>query len=169
MEAFDSEGRVIRLKYPDFYLYNIYFPNGGEENRRVPFKLDFYARLLEICDEHHEHGENVIITGDFNTAHNEIDLARPKDNEKNTGFLPEERVWIDKFLEHGFIDVFRQLYPLRQAYTWWSYRMNARVKNIGWRLDYYLVSAPLMMRVRDVVILDEIMGSDHCPVTLELI
>ncbi len=169
MEAFDSEGRVIRLKYPDFYLYNIYFPNGGEENRRVPFKLDFYARLLEICDEHHEHGENVIITGDFNTAHNEIDLARPKDNEKNTGFLPEERVWIDKFLEHGFIDVFRQLYPLRQAYTWWSYRMNARVKNIGWRLDYYLVSAPLMTRVRDVVILDEIMGSDHCPVTLELI
>lgn len=168
VEEFDSEGRVTRLRYPDFLLYNIYFPNGGEENQRVPFKLGFYARLLDVCDEHHEHGENVIITGDFNTAHNEIDLARPKDNEKNTGFLPEERVWIDKFLEHGFIDVYRHLYPLSQGYTWWTYRMNARAKNIGWRLDYFLVSAPLMTRVRDTVILDEIMGSDHCPVTLEL-
>jgi len=168
VDKFDDEGRVTRLRYPKFLLYNIYFPNGGEENQRVPFKLDFYARLLELCEEHHEHGENVIITGDFNTAHNEIDLARPKENEKNTGFFPEERVWIDKFLEHGFIDVYRQLYPLSQAYTWWSYRMNARVKNIGWRLDYFLVSAPFMTHVRDTVILDEIMGSDHCPVTLEL-
>jgi exodeoxyribonuclease-3 len=168
IEIFDTEGRVIRLKYPDFYLYNIYFPNGGEENLRVPFKLDFYARLLEICDALHESGENIIITGDFNTAHKEIDLARPKENEKNTGFLPEERVWIDKFLEHGFIDVYRQLYPSRQAYTWWTYRMNARAKNIGWRLDYYLISESLMSRVRDVQIHDDIMGSDHCPVTLEI-
>lgn len=168
MEIFDTEGRVIRLKYPDFYLYNIYFPNGGEENLRVPFKLDFYARLLEICDALHESGENIIITGDFNTAHKEIDLARPKENEKNTGFLPEERVWIDKFLEHGFIDVYRQLYPSTQAYTWWTYRMNARAKNIGWRLDYYLISESLMSRVRDVQIHDDIMGSDHCPVTLEI-
>jgi exodeoxyribonuclease-3 len=168
MEIFDTEGRVIRLKYPDFYLYNIYFPNGGEENLRVPFKLDFYARLLEICDALHESGENIIITGDFNTAHKEIDLARPKENEKNTGFLPEERVWIDKFLEHGFIDVYRQLYPSRQAYTWWTYRMNARAKNIGWRLDYYLISESLVSRVRDVQIHDDIMGSDHCPVTLEI-
>lgn len=168
MEIFDTEGRVIRLKYPDFYLYNIYFPNGGEENLRVPFKLDFYARLLEICDALHESGENIIITGDFNTAHKEIDLARPKENEKNTGFLPEERVWIDKFLEHGFIDVYRQLYPSTQAYTWWTYRMNAREKNIGWRLDYYLISESLVSRVRDVQIHDDIMGSDHCPVTLEI-
>jgi exodeoxyribonuclease III len=168
MEIFDTEGRVIRLKYPDFYLYNIYFPNGGEENLRVPFKLDFYARLLEICDALHESGENIIITGDFNTAHKEIDLARPKENEKNTGFLPEERVWIDKFLEHGFIDVYRQLYPSTQAYTWWTYRMNARAKNIGWRLDYYLISESLVSRVRDVQIHDDIMGSDHCPVTLEI-
>ncbi|MFZ3071488.1 MAG: exodeoxyribonuclease III [Anaerolineaceae bacterium] len=163
---FDSEGRVIRLKYPDFYLYNIYFPNGGEENLRVPFKLDFYAHLLDICDQHHARREQVIITGDFNTAHNEIDLARPKDNEKNTGFLPEERVWIDKFLEHGFVDIYRHLYPTRAGYTWWTYRMNARAKNIGWRLDYFLISEALVPKAQDVVLHDEVMGSDHCPVTL---
>ena len=163
---FDDEGRVIRLKYPDFYLYNIYFPNGGEENQRVPFKLDFYSHLLEICDQHHANGENVIITGDFNTAHNEIDLANPKSNEKNTGFLPEERVWIDKYLEHGFVDAYRSLYPERVGYTWWTYRMNARARNVGWRLDYYLVSQVLMPKVRDVIIHDDVMGSDHCPVTL---
>lgn len=163
---FDSEGRVVRLQYSDFYLYNIYFPNGGEENRRVPFKLDFYARLLDICDEHHKKNENVIITGDFNTAHTEIDLARPKDNVMNTGFLPEERMWIDKYLEHGFVDMFRHLYPERIAYTWWTYRMNARARNVGWRLDYFLISEPLVEQVKDVIIHDDVMGSDHCPVTL---
>ncbi len=165
---FDAEGRVIRLKYPDFFLYNIYFPNGGEGNQRVPFKLDFYAKLLEICDEHHAKGEKVIITGDFNTAHNEIDLARPKDNEKNTGFLPEERVWIDKYLDHGFVDIYRHLYPEEQGYTWWTYRMNARARNIGWRLDYYLISEALLENADDVIIHDEILGSDHCPVSLLL-
>ncbi|MGV8050563.1 MAG: exodeoxyribonuclease III [Anaerolineaceae bacterium] len=163
---FDEEGRVIQMKYPDYYLYNIYFPNGGEENQRVPYKLDFYARLLDICDRHLADGENVIITGDFNTAHNEIDLARPKDNVKNTGFLPEERVWIDKYLEHGFVDIYRQLYPQKAGYTWWTYRMNARARNIGWRLDYFLISQALVPRVEDVIINDEVMGSDHCPVTL---
>ncbi|MGB4596219.1 MAG: exodeoxyribonuclease III [Anaerolineaceae bacterium] len=163
---FDDEGRVIRLKYPEFYLYNIYFPNGGEENQRVPFKLNFYAHLLELCDQHHSKGENVIITGDFNTAHREIDLANPKANEKNTGFLPEERVWIDKYLEHGFVDAYRSLYPERVGYTWWTYRMNARARSVGWRLDYYLVSQALMPKVKDVIIHDDIMGSDHCPVTL---
>jgi len=166
VEEFDAEGRVIRLRYPDYFLYNVYFPNGGEENQRVPFKLEFYARLLDIIDEHHQKGENVIITGDFNTAHNEIDLARPKENEKNTGFLPEERVWIDKYLAHGLVDVFRHLYPNAVRYTWWTYRMHAREKNIGWRLDYFLVSESLIPRVDDVIIMDEIMGSDHCPVTL---
>jgi len=157
---------VIRLRYPDYFLYNVYFPNGGEENQRVPFKLEFYARLLDVIDEHHQKGDNVIITGDFNTAHNEIDLARPKENEKNTGFLPEERVWIDKYLAHGLVDVFRHLYPTAVRYTWWTYRMHAREKNIGWRLDYFLVSENLVPRVEDVIIMDEIMGSDHCPVTL---
>lgn len=168
VEAFDTEGRVIRYRMGDLYLYNIYFPNGGQENKRVPFKLDFYAKLLEICDDLHQQGKEIIITGDFNTAHNEIDLANPKSNQNNTGFLPEERVWIDQYLEHGFVDAFRVLYPERVAYTWWTYRFNSRARNVGWRLDYYLVSESLMDRVEDVVIHDEIMGSDHCPVSLIL-
>ncbi len=168
LEKFDNEGRVIRSKSEDFYLYNIYFPNGGQGNKRVPYKLEFYEKLLEICDDLHEKGENIIITGDFNTAHNEIDLANPKSNEKNTGFLPEERVWIDKYLEHGFVDAFRELYPDREDYTWWTYRFNSRERDIGWRLDYFLVSKPLMERVEDVVIHSDIMGSDHCPVSIIL-
>ena len=168
MEEYDEEGRTIRMEYPDFFLYNIYFPNGGQENKRVPFKLGFYARLLELCDQHHARGEKVIITGDFNTAHNEIDLANPKSNQKNTGFLPEERAWIDKFLEHNFVDAYRALYPDKVGYTWWDYRTNARPRNVGWRLDYFLVSSELMPRVEAVEIHDEIMGSDHCPVSLVL-
>jgi len=168
IEKFDSEGRVIRSQFEDFYLYNIYFPNGGQENKRVPFKLEFYKDLLNLCDEIHKNGESVIITGDFNTAHNEIDLANPKANSKNTGFLPEEREWIDRYLEHNFVDAFRELYPDSEDYTWWTYRYNARKKDIGWRLDYFLVSEKLMDRVDDVVIHSEIMGSDHCPVSLIL-
>jgi exodeoxyribonuclease-3 len=166
IEKFDLEGRVIRIQAEDFILFNIYFPNGGQDNSRVPYKLEFYEALLKICDQLHQKGHNIIITGDFNTAHNEIDLTNPKSNEKNTGFLPEERVWIDKYLEHNFVDAFRHLYPEREAYTWWSYRYNARKKNIGWRLDYFLVSESLMNNVEDVIIHDDIMGSDHCPVSL---
>lgn len=166
IDEFDHEGRVIRMRYPDFLLYNIYFPNGGQENQRVPYKLAFYEALLEICNKLHQNNEKIIITGDFNTAHNEIDLANPKANEKNTGFLPEERIWIDKFLENGFVDMFRKLYPNEVRYTWWTYRMNARSRNIGWRLDYYLVSEALVPMIKDVIIHDEIMGSDHCPVSL---
>ena len=162
------EGRVIRSRFGDIYLYNIYFPNGGSENARVPYKLEFYDELLKICDGLHEDGKQVIITGDFNTAHNEIDLANPKSNAKNTGFLPEERVWIDKYLEHGFVDAYRELYPDTVGYTWWTYRSNARARNVGWRLDYYLVSESLMDKVENVIIHDEIMGSDHCPVSLIL-
>jgi len=168
IDEFDKEGRVIRSKFPNFYLYNIYFPNGGQGNKRVPFKLDFYEKLLNICDELHEAGKNIIITGDFNTAHNEIDLANPKSNEKNTGFLPEEREWIDKYLAHNFVDAYRELYPEREEYTWWTYRFNSRERDVGWRLDYFLMSENLMGHVEDVVIHGDIMGSDHCPVSLIL-
>ncbi len=168
IEKFDAEGRVIRSKHEEFSLFNIYFPNGGQGNKRVAFKLEFYEELLEICDDLHKKGENIIITGDFNTAHEEIDLANPKQNEKNTGFLPEERAWIDKYLEHGFVDVYRLLNPESEEYTWWTYRFNARQNNVGWRLDYFLVSEKLAGRVKDVVIHQEIMGSDHCPVSLIL-
>ena len=168
VEEFDVEGRVIQSKMDDFILFNIYFPNGQRGQERVDYKLRFYSRLLDLCKEEHAKGKNVIITGDFNTAHNEIDLANPKENSKISGFLPEERVWVDKFLENGFTDAFRELYPDKVQYTWWSYRVNARVRGIGWRLDYYLVSNPFMKRVKDVTIYDQVEGSDHCPVTLEI-
>jgi len=163
---FDVEGRVIRTRHPDFFLYNIYFPNGQRGKERMDYKLDFYAHLLEACDALHASGGNVIITGDFNTSHMPIDLKNPKENEKTSGFLPEEREWVSKFLEHGFVDVYRKLYPEREQYTWWTYRFNARRRNIGWRLDYYLVSEKLVPRVKDVIIHEDVLGSDHCPVEL---
>ncbi|MBM3136771.1 MAG: exodeoxyribonuclease III [Chloroflexi bacterium] len=168
VERFDNEGRVIQFSYPEFELFNIYFPNGGEENKRVPFKLDFYEQLLVNCENLMSEGKEIIITGDFNTAHKEIDLKNPKANEKNTGFLPEERVWIDHFLSKGFIDIFRHLYPEKVVYTWWTYRFNARKNDVGWRLDYFLVTQGIVEKTRDVIIHSDVMGSDHCPVTLEL-
>lgn len=167
-ERFDVEGRVIRTRYEDFLLYNIYFPNGQRGYDRVAYKLDFYARLLEICDALHAAGENIILTGDFNTAHQPIDLARPAENETTSGFLPEERAWVQKYLDHGFVDIYRRLYPERAQYTWWTYRMGARRRNIGWRIDYFLVSEGLIGRVRDVIIHEGVIGSDHCPVELRM-
>lgn len=167
-ERFDVEGRVIRTRYEDFLLYNIYFPNGQRGYDRVAYKLDFYARLLEICDALHAAGENLILTGDFNTAHQPIDLARPAENETTSGFLPEERAWVQKYLDHGFVDIYRRLYPERAQYTWWTYRMGARRRNIGWRIDYFLVSEGLAGRVRDVIIHEGVIGSDHCPVELRM-
>jgi exodeoxyribonuclease III len=165
---FDSEGRIIRTKFPDYYLYNVYFPNGQRGHDRVEYKLEFYASLLNEIDQRHAAGENVIITGDFNTAHCEIDLANPKSNSKTSGFLPEERAWIDIYLQHNLVDAYRSLYPGRIQYTWWTFITNARARNIGWRLDYFLVSKPLMDRVKDVIIHDEVPGSDHCPVSLHI-
>jgi exodeoxyribonuclease-3 len=163
---FDVEGRVIRTRHPEFNLFNIYFPNGQRGQERVTYKLDFYANLLEICDNLHSKGENIILTGDFNTAHKPIDLRNPKENEKTSGFLPEERAWVDRYLEHGFVDIFRHLYPDKVQYTWWTYISNARARNVGWRIDYFLVSKNLVPRIQDVIIRDELPGSDHCPVTL---
>jgi exodeoxyribonuclease-3 len=163
---FDREGRVICTRHPHFLLYNIYFPNGQRDWGRLNFKLDFYARLLDMCNRLHASGEKIVICGDFNTAHREIDLRNPKQNANTSGFLPEERAWIDRYLENGFVDAYRQLYPQRIQYTWWTYIGRARERNTGWRLDYFLVSDALMPRVKDIVIHDAVLGSDHCPVTL---
>jgi exodeoxyribonuclease III len=163
---FDVEGRVICSRHSDFSLYNIYFPNGQRGQARLDYKLDFYDRLLKICAEKLDQGENIILTGDFNTAHRPIDLRNPKENEKNSGFLPEERAWVDRYLQHGFVDIYRHLYPERVQYTWWTYISGARQRNVGWRIDYFLVSEKLASRVKDVIIQDNIPGSDHCPVTL---
>ena len=163
---FDVEGRVIRTRHPEFLLYNIYFPNGQRGRERVDYKLDFYARLLDICDSLHARGENIIITGDFNTAHMPIDLKNPEENVNTSGFMPEERDWVQKFLDHGFVDVFRKLYPEKVQYTWWTYRFAARARGIGWRLDYFLVSEKFASRARDVIIHEDVQGSDHCPVEM---
>jgi exodeoxyribonuclease-3 len=165
---YDQEGRVIITALDDFLLFNIYFPNGQRDHGRLSYKLSFYADLLELVKDLHASGEKVIICGDFNTAHNEIDLRNPKENQKTSGFMPEERAWIDTYLQHDLVDVYRSLYPERVQYSWWTYRMNARARNIGWRLDYFLVSQALMARVQDVIIHEDIFGSDHCPVSLLL-
>ncbi len=163
---FDVEGRVISTLHPGFRLFNIYFPNGQRGHERVEYKLDFYSHLLDLCDDLHKKGESVIITGDFNTAHMPIDLKNPKSNEKTSGFMPEERAWVQKFLDHGVVDIYRTLYPERVQYTWWTYISNARARGVGWRIDYFLVSEDLVPRVKDVVIHDDVPGSDHCPVEL---
>jgi exodeoxyribonuclease-3 len=168
VDKFDSEGRLIQSRHSDVTLFNVYFPSGQSGEERVKYKLDFYAKLLERCNKLHQTGESLIICGDFNTAHQEIDLKNPKQNQKTSGFLPEERAWVQKYLDHGFIDAFRILYPDRIQYTWWSYRSNARQRNTGWRLDYFLVSANLLPRVQDVLVHDQILGSDHCPVSIIL-
>jgi exodeoxyribonuclease III len=167
-EQFDVEGRVTQTSWDGTRLFNIYFPNGQRGQERVDYKLAFYAHLLDLCEVLHKKGESIIITGDFNTAHKPIDLKNPKENEKTSGFLPEEREWVQKFLDYGFVDAYRHLYPDKVEYTWWTYRLNARKRGIGWRLDYFLVSENLLPRVKDVIIYNEVMGSDHCPVELVL-
>lgn len=167
VEEFDIEGRVIRIGLGnDALLYNIYFPNGQRGHDRVEYKLAFYETLLDQCRLLHVQGKKIIITGDFNTAHREIDLANPKSNAKTSGFLPEERAWIDTYLANGFTDVYRKLYPERVEYTWWTFISRARERNVGWRLDYYLVSDDFVPRIKDVVIQTDVYGSDHCPVSL---
>ncbi len=170
---FDIEGRLISTLHPGFRLstgllrlFNVYFPSGQRGQDRVAYKLDFYAHLLAVCDALHASGEKIVITGDFNTAHMPIDLKNPKQNQKTSGFLPEERAWVQKFLDHGFVDAYRRLYPDRVQYTWWTYRAAARERRVGWRLDYFLVSEALVPLVQDVLIHEEVPGSDHCPVEL---
>jgi exodeoxyribonuclease-3 len=163
---YDAEGRVIISRHPGFLLFNVYFPNGARDLSRLTYKLDFYADLLDLVDQLHAKGEKVVICGDFNTAHREIDLRNPKPNATTSGFLPEERAWIDKYLQHDLVDAYRVLYPERVQYTWWTYRLGARERNVGWRLDYYLISSQLVQQVEDVVIHTELTGSDHCPVSL---
>ncbi|HRJ74783.1 MAG TPA: exodeoxyribonuclease III, partial [Anaerolineales bacterium] len=134
----------------------------------VDFKLEFYAELLKVCKRLHKNNEKLVLCGDFNTAHQEIDLKNAKQNKNTSGFLPIEREWLQKYLDAGFVDVFRHLYPDKVQYTWWTNILNARARGIGWRLDYFLVSESLLPRVKDVIIHDSVMGSDHCPVELIL-
>ena len=168
IEELDSEGRVLRIEYPDFILYNIYFPNSGMGAKRLDFKVDFCNALLEQLVELKNQGKNIVITGDYNIAHNPIDVYNPKNCEGKSGYLPEERAWLDQLEEAGFIDTFRMFDEGENNFTWWSYRTRARERNAGWRLDYFYVNEEIGDNVKSAEILSDIYGSDHCPVTLEL-
>jgi exodeoxyribonuclease-3 len=166
---FDQEGRTIIAHYPDFTLVNCYFPNGSRDHSRVPFKLAFYDAFLAKMEAMRAEGRNIIFCGDVNTAHKPIDLTHPRANEKTTGFLPEERAWLDQVVAAGYVDAFRHFYPDRaEMYTWWSMPTRARERNVGWRIDYFFVAQELMHRVTDAMIFSDVMGSDHCPVGITL-
>ncbi len=166
---FDDEGRVIGARWDKLVLLNVYFPNGGQGPHRLEYKLDFYDAFLEFIDALKEKDFHIIFCGDVNTAHEEIDLARPKENEGNTGFLPEERAWIDEVINHGYVDAWRNFNPGKaNAYTYWDIKTHARDRNVGWRLDYFFVSRSLLPNITKVEILSEIYGSDHCPISLEI-
>ena len=166
-EEFDGEGRTIIADFGDWVLVNAYFPNGRNDLSRVPFKLRFCERFLERCEEYRALGRTVVFCGDLNTSHREIDLARPRQNVRNTGFLPEERAWIDRVIEAGYVDSFRHHHPeVADAYTWWAMRMRARERNVGWRLDYFFVDEGARDRIVDARIHADVHGSDHCPVEL---
>jgi len=168
IERFDEEGRVITAEYSEFTLINIYFPNGRSSKKRLQYKLDFHEAILEYCEELKKDGKKLVICGDYNIAHTEIDLKNPKDNEDKSGFLPVERAWIDKVIDYGYVDTYRSFHPDEVKYSWWSYRTKARERDAGWRIDYHFVSENLISQVSDAQILTEVMGSDHCPVMIEL-
>jgi len=165
---FDMEGRVLILEYDGFVLFNMYVPNGGSGNKRVPYKMDFYECFVKKIETLRKKGKKLIVCGDINTAHTEIDLARPKENAKNTGFLPEERAWVTRFLELGYLDTFRLFHKEPGHYSWWDYKTKARERDVGWRIDYFFISRNLQSQVKDAFILKDVYGSDHCPVGIEL-
>lgn len=166
---FDDEGRMVVLYFKNVVLLNIYFPNGGGGAERLKYKLDFYDAFLDFIEKLRKQGKHIIFCGDVNTAHEAVDLARPKENEKNTGFLPEERAWLDEVIAHGYIDIFRAQHPhTREAYTYWDMKTGARARNVGWRIDYFFVSAELEAKVEKADILYAYEGSDHCPIILNI-
>ena len=168
-----DEGRINEVHFTlgdkDIAFFNVYFPNGQSKEERLVYKMEFYDRFLNHCEELRKQGKSIIICGDVNTAHTAIDLARPKANEKTSGFLPMEREWMDKLLACGYTDTLRHVIGDEpEHYSWWSYRANARANNVGWRIDYFFVSEDLKENVRDAYIMNEVFGSDHCPISLVL-
>lgn len=165
---FDTEGRVLATSFPEFTLYNVYFPSGTSGPERIVYKLDFYATLLKHLRLRIAAGERLVLVGDLNTCYAEIDLARPHENRQTSGFMPEERSALGAFFEAGFVDSFRHLNPDTAKYSWWSLRSGARSRNIGWRLDYVLITTNLSDALVEAEILNDVLGSDHCPVSITL-
>ena len=168
VSEFDREGRVLITTFPEFDLYNIYFPNGKRDQLRLDYKLGFYEAILDHWQQERKKGKSLVICGDYNTAHHEIDLARPKDNENISGFLRIERDWMDKIAGLGYVDTFRMFNQQPGHYSWWDQLTRARERNTGWRIDYFFVTEDLRKRVTNAWISPEVMGSDHCPVGLEI-
>jgi exodeoxyribonuclease-3 len=171
ISEFDDEGRVLQADFKDFTLISAYFPNSQDAGKRLDYKLEFCGAILKLCKKYRKEGRHFILSGDYNIAHTPIDLARPKENEKSAGYLPEERAWMDAFTAAGFIDTFRHFHRGEpKHYTWWSYRMNARDRNVGWRIDYHCTDPEFLPAVKSSIIRADVQGSDHCPVeiTMEL-
>jgi exodeoxyribonuclease-3 len=169
IEKFDSEGRTIIADYGDFTLMSTYLPNGKASEERLRYKMEYKEVFLDYANGLRAAGKSVVFCGDINTAHNEIDLTHPKPNSKYSGFLREERDWMDKVVEQGYIDSYRHLNPDREgAYSWWSMRSGARAKNVGWRIDYFFISPDLLEKMATAEIHADVMGSDHCPISLTL-
>ena len=169
ISEFDDEGRVLQADFQDFTLICAYFPNSQDEGKRLGYKLRFCDAILDLCRMYRKKKRHFVLSGDYNIAHTPIDLARPKENEGNAGYLPEERDWMDSFAAAGFVDTFRHFHPGETGhYSWWSYRMNARERNVGWRLDYHCTDPEFLPAVKSSIIRPEVTGSDHCPVEITL-
>ncbi|OGI76021.1 exodeoxyribonuclease III [Candidatus Nomurabacteria bacterium RIFCSPHIGHO2_02_FULL_42_19] len=169
VKKFDTEGRIVGVKYKNFTLINGYFPNGGQGPERLRYKLEFYDAFLRFILKLRKNSENVIFCGDVNTAHEAIDLARPKANEENTGFLPIERAWISKVIKNNFVDIFRKFYPdKKDVYTYWDQKTRSRDRNVGWRIDYFFADIKILPKIKNTGMLSDYYGSDHCPVWLEM-
>lgn len=168
IEKFDDEGRIIIADYGEFVLMNIYFPNGKASKQRLDYKMGFYDVFLDHVDRLKKQGRKIVVCGDVNTAHAELDIARPKENSKKSGFLPMERAWMDKFESHGFIDTYRVFEKKGGHYTYWDMRTGARKRNVGWRIDYFYISDNLRKALRSAFIETDVMGSDHCPIGIDI-
>jgi exodeoxyribonuclease-3 len=168
IKEFDQEGRLIGAEYEDFWLLNVYFPNGGMGPERLKYKMRFYDAFLSFAEKLRKN-KPVIFCGDVNTAHEEIDLANPKENAENTGFLPQERAWIDEVLNAGYVDSFRHFHPhTAHVYTYWDMRFHARDRNVGWRIDYFFIAHEFGRHVKQADIYNDIFGSDHCPISITI-
>ncbi|MFH1404805.1 MAG: exodeoxyribonuclease III, partial [Patescibacteria group bacterium] len=164
----DEEGRIVLTEHKNFYLFNVYFPNGGQGEHRIKYKLDFYERFLHLINSYRKK-KPVIVCGDVNTAHHEIDLARPKANEKNTGFLPVERAWLDKLEANNYVDTFRHFHPKKKdAYSYWDMKSRARERNVGWRIDYFWADKKILPKIKNAFILKDVQGSDHAPIGIHI-
>ncbi len=168
IEKYDYEGRVIRVDFEDYSVMSVYMPSGSSGDLRQEFKMQWLADFQEYIDELKQEIPNLIVSGDYNICHKEIDIHNPKRNQKTSGFLPEEREWVSQFVESGWVDTFREFNPEPHQYSWWSYRANARAKNLGWRIDYHMATEPMKNRLSRAAILAEAKHSDHCPILVEI-